>query len=439
MNRFLLLSFLIYGLILTGLAALNGGLLALAIPLVIYLGLGLLDQPGEVRLKASRRLAEEQFFAGEPLAVEISVTNEGPDLAEVLIEDVLPPSLDMIEGETRLMTALPSGATAELAYRVRGRRGIYQFPGIRVTTGETLGLFKKQVMLEAPGRFLIMPDIVRLRRIEIRPRQTRVYSGHIPAHQGGPGVEFFGVRTYQPGDPLRWINSRATARHWETIYINEFEQERIADVGLILDAREQSNVRSPAGPLFEHSIRATAALADAFLNAGNRVGLFIYGRWLDWTLPGYGKIQRERILRALARARPGEGHVFEKLAHLPARLFPARSQLVFVSPLLAHDADELVKLRARGYRLLVISPDPIAFEQQRLVPSQETALATRLARLERNCCWPNSGTPGPASSIGRLKSHFKRRSTRRSAGFSAYETSRCWMHHPGHGRSGAGL
>jgi uncharacterized protein (DUF58 family) len=383
MNRFLLLSLLSYGLILAGLVILNGGLLALAIPLVIYLGAGLLDQPEGAQLKAGRRLKEEQFFAGEPLAVEVSITNEGPDLAEVLIEDVLPAALEVIDGRTGLMTSLPSGATVELAYTVQGQRGIYQFPGIRVVAGETLGLFKKQVMLEAPGRFLILPDIVRLRRVEIRPRQTRVYSGQIPAHQGGPGIEFFGVRAYQPGDPLRWINSRATARHWETIYINEFEQERIADVGLILDAREQSDARSPAGPLFEHSIRATAALADAFLNAGNRVGLFIYGRWLDWTLPGYGKIQRERILRALARARQGEGHVFEKLAHLPARLFPARSQLVFVSPLLAHDADELVKLRARGYRLLVVSPDPIAFEQPWLVQSEEAALATRLARLER--------------------------------------------------------
>jgi uncharacterized protein (DUF58 family) len=196
-------------------------------------------------------------------------------------------------------------------------------------------------------------------------------------------VEFFGVREYQPGDPLRWVNNRASARHPQTLFINEFEQERVADVGLILDARQQSDARSPEGLLFEHSVRATATLADTFLSVGNRVGLFIYGRSLDWTFPGYGKAQRERILRALARAQQGGGHVFEKLEHLPTRLFPARSQLVLISPLLNEDADLLITLRARGYRLLVISPDPITFERKGLNESPEVELATRFARLER--------------------------------------------------------
>jgi uncharacterized protein (DUF58 family) len=113
------------------------------------------------------------------------------------------------------------------------------------------------------------------------------------------------------------------------------------------------------------------------------VGLFIYGRSLDWTFPGYGKMQRERILRALANAELGSGQVFEKLEHLPARLFPARSQLVLISPLLSQDAEELTKLRANGYQLLVVSPDPITFEQKGLKKEREVMLAARIARLER--------------------------------------------------------
>ena len=36
----------------------------------------------------------------------------------------------------------------------------------------------------------------------------------------------------------------------------------------------------------------------------NRVGLLVYGRFLDWTFPGYGKVQRERILLGLRVDRP---------------------------------------------------------------------------------------------------------------------------------------
>jgi uncharacterized protein (DUF58 family) len=135
--------------------------------------------------------------------------------------------------------------------------------------------------------------------------------------------------------------------------------------------------------LFEYSIQATTTLADTFLAQGNRVGLFIYGGYLDWTFPGSGKLQRERILQALARAEMQESLVFQKLAHLPTRLFPPRSQLVFISPLQIDDIEELTNLRAHGYPLMVISPDPVAFEVQHLAASKERDLAYRIARLER--------------------------------------------------------
>ncbi len=196
-------------------------------------------------------------------------------------------------------------------------------------------------------------------------------------------MEFFGVREYQPGDPLRWINRRASARHQASLFVNEFEQERVVDVGLILDARGQSDADRGSESLFEYSIQATATLADTFLSGGNRVGLFIYGRSLDWTFPGYGKVQRERIIRALARAEQGYGRVFESLEHLPTRLFPVRSQLVLISPLISEDSAMLIRLRARGYRLMIISPDPVAFERQGYEDGDTVTVATHIALIER--------------------------------------------------------
>ncbi len=383
MSKSFLLSLLIYSLVFAALVTRNGGLLTLAIPPVVYLGIAILYRPRQIRLKATRTLSTNLVLPDEAITVKLILTNEGGPLDELFLADLLPSAVTLVDGQTGLLTSLPAGEAVELTYRLRGQRGYYSFPGVRVVVTGRFGLFQTQELLTAPGEFLVLPEVTRLRRVAIRPRQTRVYSGTIPARQGGPGVEFFGVRDYQPGDPLRWINSRASARHPHTLFINEFEQERVADVGLILDARQQSDAHSPAGSLFEHSIRATAALADVFLNSGNRVGLFIYGRSLDWTYPGYGKVQRLRILKALARAKTGGGHVFEKLEHLPARLFPARSQLVLVSPLLPADAGVLITLRARGYRLLVISPNPVPFERQALAESEEVAVAARLADLER--------------------------------------------------------
>ena len=200
----------------------------------------------------------------------------------------------------------------------------------------------------------------------------------------GTGTDFFGVREYQPGDATRAINWHATARHLEGLYSNEFQQERVADVGLVLDARERTSLFHGGASIFEYSIRAAAALADAFLFQGNRVGLLVYGNYMSWTMPGYGKIQRERILQALASASVGASTVFAGLQHLSPRMFPPHSQIVLISPLADEDLTILLQLRARGYQIMVISPDPVEFERAQLSLSEPVDLATSVVRMERN-------------------------------------------------------
>lgn len=384
MWRRLLLSLLSGGLLLWGLLTLNGSLLALAIPLIAYLGMTLVNTPAELRLSAIRTVSADRVSQGTPVTVRLTVRNEGERLEEVLVEERLPPRLEHVAGRTQALVSLPPGGTLTLEYTVRAARGLFDLAPVLATARDPFGLLLRQAALDLPGRFLVMPTAPRLRQLSIRPRRTLAYAGPVPARQGGTGVDFFGVREYQSGDPLRWINWKAIARHPTGFFTNEFEQERITDVGLILDARRRSDRRRADGErLFEHAVSATAALAQMFLSQGNRVGLLVYGRFPEWTFPGYGKVQQERIMRALAQAETGESMVFERLENLPARFFPARSQLVIVSPLCADDLPTLVRLRAHGYHLLAISPDPVSFEVSGLKPLPEMALAARIARIER--------------------------------------------------------
>ena len=64
-------------------------------------------------------------------------------------------------------------------------------------------------------------------------------------------MEFFGIREYEPGDEMRWVNAKITARHTQKVFVNQFEQERAADIGLILDVRKQSDIHVGNDALFE--------------------------------------------------------------------------------------------------------------------------------------------------------------------------------------------
>jgi uncharacterized protein (DUF58 family) len=397
MGRLLLLAGLLYGLFLAALGSLNGAMLALSLPIVVYLAAALLFAPPAPKLRISRTFSAERVQPGGTVDVRLEITNDGGRLEEMLVQDQLPPRLRVTMGTTSKIVLLPPGQTVELAYTVSGPRGQYAFQNVAATAGDHLGLFRRSTLASAGGRFLVLPELRRMRQVAIRPLRTRASAGMVPARQGGPGLAFFGVREYQPGDSLRWINWRATARHPRHIFTDEFEQERVADVGVILDARQRSDIRrgglldpaalqDPRNSLYEHSVLAAASLADAFLRSGDRVTLLMYGGGLEWVFPGYGRVQRERILQALARGDRGESEVFETFESLPTRLFPARSQIVLVSPLWSDDLPMLFNMRARGYEVLVVSPDPVGFER---AESGEQAgrepvdAAVRLARLER--------------------------------------------------------
>jgi len=386
MKRTLLLGGLIYLLIISALVSLNGLLMALALPLVIYLGSALFFGPTAINLSVERQLSDKVTTPGIPIEVRLLITNQGPNLETLIIDDQLPEGIDIVAGQPKLMASLRAGESLQMSYTFKARRGYYRFRQVKVQAGDHLGVWTHSVVLETDSRIYVQPPVERIDRVDIRPRSTRVYAGFIPARQGGPGVEFFGVRQYQQGDPLRWINWRASARHHQDMFINQFELERVADVGIILDTRLRSEVKVQDGEsLFDCGVQAAASLADSFLSDGNRVGLLLYGTQLDWAYPAYGKVQRERILQNLARAKPGESMVFEKLANLPKRLFPPNAQLVLISPLQSDDLPVLVHLRARGYALMVISPDPIGFEIQGMdLGRANNATALRLARLERS-------------------------------------------------------
>ncbi|MCS7062284.1 MAG: hypothetical protein RMN25_14155, partial [Anaerolineae bacterium] len=117
--------------------------------------------------------------------------------------------------------------------------------------------------------------------------------------------------------------------------------------------------------------------------------MVIYGGAITSVFPGYGRAQKVRILHALGRAATGHNEALHNLDRLPTRIFPAQSQIVFIGPLNRDDTALLTRMRARGYAVLVVSPDPIRFEAGRMAASQLEIdpavqnMAVRMLEVER--------------------------------------------------------
>jgi uncharacterized protein (DUF58 family) len=349
---------------------------------VAYLFAAVLRRPEEIKLSVTREMFPDYAPEGNPITVKVTVLNQGPSIDEVRIQEILPSGIRQIDGKSSAIDLLETGNKIEFEYTIEAQRGEYKSYEVFVQAGDFLQLFMLGVVYRSSHRLVIYPHYSKIDLIKIRPPQTHGFAGPIPARQGGVGIDFWGVREYQTGDSQRQINWKLAARSNQELYVNVFEQERVASVGVILDARLRTNFVTQTGSLFEHSVRAAASVAENFLNDGNRVSLLIYGSDMSRVLSGYGRNQRDRILRALSKANPGINYALENLAHLPTQLFPAKSQIVLISSLLPEDIPVVLKMRAYGYAVIVISPDPIAYEFA--ASSNATDTAYRMANAERS-------------------------------------------------------
>lgn len=373
---------LIFILVIWGIASLQSGVLMLSIPLMVFLFSAIYHSPEEPRFSVHREIDPDHGFPETSIKVRLTIVNQGDTIDDLAIKDTLPVGIILKEGKASTITALDRHARVELEYRIEARRGHYDAFEAVATPRDFSGFFENPIVYPSNTSLVIKPHYPRLTRIKIRPPQTRGFAGPIAARQGGSGIDFFGVREYQSGDPQRQINWKIASRTDHEMFTNVYEQERVADVGIVLDARQSMDVSGPSDSLFEYSVIAAAAFAEYFLEEGNRVSLLSYGGGMGKIFPGYGRIHKDRILKALARVNPGKNYALDNLALLPTRFFPAKSQIVVISPLSPQDVPVYIQMRAHGYSVIIVSPDPVSFESA--LYNDRNSLALRMTYAERN-------------------------------------------------------
>lgn len=366
-----------------GLLAREGDVAGLSIPPLLF-GLALILSDAfqkPPRLRVSRSLADPRIHEDEQTDVHLSVANDGPGDAFVSLRDDVPGSIVVVEGETSFAGRLAPGATETRSYTIAAERGAHDQRQLRGASWAAWGLAIRELAFRAETRLSSLPVYESLKDLEIRPRRIHAYAGSVRTRRAGSGLEILGCREFALGDDIRRINWRASARR-EDLIINLFEQERMTDVNIVVDARAHMHLQVGDVKTFDLVVRAAASVASYFLRRGNRVGLMVYGDALNWTYPAAGRLQMERLLHALALARPSTRLAFGQLRHLPTRLFATGSQLVVFSTLGSReDADVPAELVARGYSVLLVYPNSSSLERSASDDQPYAALAERAIRL----------------------------------------------------------
>jgi uncharacterized protein (DUF58 family) len=363
--------------LLAALATRRPELAVVAVPFALTAALGLLlarrpSIDAEVELDVERALEEDE------LEVRITLrAGVGAERLEALLQ--LPRELVVLEGDNPVQLRLGDGEHRVLTYRVRcARWGAFRVGRVYLRAHDWFGLFRREIVLDRRQPLKVYPSEEHLRDL-LRPTDTQVFSGNHVARQKGEGIEFADLRQFVPGDRIRHVNWRASARRGE-LWVNEHHAERNADVVILLDsfAEARRDDRSTLDP----ALRAAGTLAARYLRQKDRVGFVTFGGILNWLLPTTGTVQLYRIVDAMLDTQIVLSYAWRDIRTVPRRTLPPQALVLALTPLLDERSETaLLDLRGRGFDLVVIEISPLS-----LLPEsggELGELADRLWRLRR--------------------------------------------------------
>ena len=357
-------------------------------PVPLYLGLPLLLAPVAAGVSGPR---------SAPVA-EVALSVEGTG-AEVRFEGTVTPKPEVDPRNLVVEVDRPPSllgnedpkfdwSGTEVRFRADWRAlepTITEVTGPSVVWRDPLGLVEREVV--APSHPLVVtrypPELLRIGAVRLE--RTTPLPGETHSRRVGDSGEFHGIRLARPDDPPRQINWRASGRTGRPL-ANEYDLDKTGDILLLLDARPTPLGHAADERLFSIARAAAEGLSESFLRVKSRVGLGVFGEFLEVVPLSTGRTQRIRIETVLKHAHLAPVSApAERCAIAARRAFP-RGLTTVVFSNLADDpwADLTPFLRRRGFPVVVVSPSPLPLiAAASPLSEKDEEIAARIARLVR--------------------------------------------------------
>lgn len=369
-------------------------LVLLAAPFAIGAAVGLRRMPRsapELTIEAD----EDHLVEGGAVAASVTVGN--PDVIAydlVVVRTRTSPWLRLEEADRPFaVNVAPDSWTAVELPGTAQRWGRHDVGPAAARVAACGGLLACRPVLVPARGVRVYPETEPFAATEAMPAAAGLVGNH-RSRRPGEGGELAGVRPFAPGDRLRRIDWRVSLRTRD-LHVASTLSDRDAEVLLLLDvlgeAGDSGGVKGKASVL-DTTVRAAAAIAEHYLQRGDRVSLAEYGASARRLRPATGRRQYLTVLEWLldVRADAGDEEPYEHV--FGAHNVSSDALVMVLTPLVdPRAADMLAGLVQSGrYTVAVDTLPDGATPPQR---NQWTPLATRLWRMERE------------NVLGRLREH----------------------------------
>jgi uncharacterized protein (DUF58 family) len=331
------------------------------------------------------RSVEQVVSAGAPNTAKLRLENVGA--ASLRGEVVDSPPKDSIGTHRRMRFDLAGFSRVELPYVFRPlSRGDHRFGDVFVRVLGPWGLAHRQHVLPAARTVKAYPDLTALsgRGLSLLRPDTVTGLAHL-RRSLGEGREFESLREYIPGDDVRSIDWKATAKRQRPI-ARQYEPERNQTVVLLVDCGRHMVSRVGERTKLDWAIDAALRLAQVSLDRGDLVGLCAFGASVKGVLPARkGRSHLRAMVELLYPLKPelvesDYGAAFDAVVSRTKR----RAMIATFTDLLDEDSSRAVlartmHLRPRHLPVLVAVADTSVAAPAREIPADEASAFRRAA------------------------------------------------------------
>lgn len=218
------------------------------------------------------------------------------------------------------------------------RRGYIHLSGFSIFRLEPLGLFKKELFFQAPDKILVLPKLYPVVQANLTGSRRYHQGGLSGTTSSGDTGEFVSLREYRPGDHVKHIDWKATARSNIAI-VRQYQDEYFSRYGIVLDTFAEQE----GGEVFEDAVSVAASIIVRQDSSNNLIDLLFAGDSCISSLStGRGQSSQSTMLEVLACITDCRTRDFSELAETVIAHTAVLSGLILVLVTLDDERRDLV-------------------------------------------------------------------------------------------------
>jgi uncharacterized protein (DUF58 family) len=205
----------------------------------------------------------------DTLEVVLNIKNKGfLPVFDVVIEDYLS-CANAQEKEKFIMLDFikPDSANKLAYYCFCPQRGRYEIGPLTAYFFDPLGLFYFKQTYPVYSELYVYPRTFNIRKFPALNKGTSPWLGVETSRVSGDDDEFYGVREYKRGDPLKKIHWMVSARKNQLI-VKEFQRQSFFRATILFNLEKEDNLGEGKESVGEYTIKIVASIAKYLINLG---------------------------------------------------------------------------------------------------------------------------------------------------------------------------